>query len=76
VDAGDAAVVGDADDVGGLAVPREDAVAQLGGETLASALTQVEVFGEPLFELDAAALAFPALDGALEDGPVGAHANR
>ncbi|PSQ04712.1 hypothetical protein BRC95_07750 [Halobacteriales archaeon QS_5_68_33] len=42
-------------------------MAQLGGEALPASLREMEVLREPLFELDAAALLLPSLDGATED---------
>ena len=46
---------------------------ELRSEALQTTLREVEVAGEPLFELDAAALLLAALEGRFENGPVSAH---
>ncbi len=55
-DTGDAAVIGDADNVGCLTVSREDAMAQLGSERLQTTVGEVNVLRQTLLELHAAAL--------------------
>ncbi len=72
-DAREPAVVGDAEHVRRLAVPREDAVAKLCHERLHAAVREVDLAGEPFLELDGAAVLLPALDGPPYGGPVRAH---
>jgi len=72
-DAGDPAVVGDADDVQRLAVAGQHAVAELGDQTLHPPLAEVDLPREPGLELDVATLLLAALDDPFETGPVRGH---
>ena len=76
VDAREASIVGDTDDVDGLAVAREHAVAELGGEAFESAVGEMEVLREPFFELDVATLLLARGERPFEDGLVGGHVRR
>jgi len=62
-DAGEPTVVGDAHHVRCFAVTRENAVSELGDERLHPTVCEVDLAGEPLFELDRTAVALAALQG-------------